>query len=119
VSVVSVLVVAASIWISQVPQPPTFRGGANLVQVDAVVTDKDGRPIADLTAPDFDVQDDGVAMPITVFRLVTVPAAARDLDNPIRNADDEQREAARDDVRVFAIFLDEYGSLVVRTPTRA
>src|SRR3954452_9758890 len=43
----------------QPPQPPVFRAGTNLVQVDAIVTDDNGRPLTDLTAADFEVFDDG------------------------------------------------------------
>ena len=38
----------------QAPQPPpVFRGGTNLVQVDAIVSDSSGRPMDELSAADF------------------------------------------------------------------
>src|SRR5438045_6873656 len=40
-------------------QPPVFRGGTTLVQVDAIVNDGSGSPVVDLTAADFEVLDDG------------------------------------------------------------
>src|SRR5512132_4085499 len=43
------------------PAPPddVVRISTNLVQIDAVVTGKDGSPIKDLTAADFEVMQDG------------------------------------------------------------
>ena len=39
--------------------PKIFRVDVNLVQVDAVVTDKEGRPVTDLSAEDFVILQDG------------------------------------------------------------
>ncbi|HVG34733.1 MAG TPA: hypothetical protein VM911_16815, partial [Pyrinomonadaceae bacterium] len=39
----------------------------NLVQVDAIVTDKQGRVVTDLQASDFQVFEDGHPQPITNF----------------------------------------------------
>ena len=47
-----------------------FRVEVNLVQVDAVVTDKKGRPVTDLTADDFIVYQDGKRQEITSFSMV-------------------------------------------------
>jgi VWFA-related protein len=89
--------------------PPVFRGGTTLVQVDAIVTDGSGEPIVDLAAADFDVSDDGRKVPITSVRFLGAAAYAGDATPaPIRTPEDEEREASRDDVRVYAIFLDDY-----------
>lgn len=90
-------------------QPPVFRGGTTVVQVDAIVTDPSGRPIDDLTAADFTVLDDG--RPVVVDRVRFLGATEYGGDPvlaPIRTHDDEEREASRDDVRLYAIFLDDY-----------
>ena len=103
--------IGAAILAAQTPQPPTFRSGTNLVQVDAIVSDASGQPVSDLTADDFEIADDGVAVPVSAFRFVSATAAANwksDVISPIRTVDDEAREAAVEGVRVFAIFLDEY-----------
>jgi VWFA-related protein len=90
-------------------QPPVFRGGTTLVQVDAIVTDDSGRPVVDLAAADFDVLDDGRAVPIERVRFLGAAAYEGDATlAPIRTHEDEEREASRDDVRVYAIFLDDY-----------
>ena len=62
----------------EAPRPPTIR-------VDAVVTDSAGRPLAGLTASDFELRSGGVLQPIDAveFRAAAAP-------------------------RTFAIFLDEF-----------
>jgi VWFA-related protein len=94
---------------AQPPQRPTFRGGTNLVQVDAIVADAGGQPIADLAAADFEVLDDGRPMPIDRVRFLGAAEYSGDTTlAPIRTHEDEEREASRDDVRVYAIVLDDY-----------
>lgn len=112
---VAVAVAAASVFArahaqAQPPQPPTFRAGAELVQVDAIVSDSSNKPITDLTQDDFAVTDDGVAVPITAFRFVKAssPDWHDEVVAPIRNVDDERREASREGVRILALFLDEF-----------
>jgi VWFA-related protein len=48
-------------------QPPTFRTGVELVQVDVVVVDKDGHPVEGLTAEDFTVLDRKKPQKIATF----------------------------------------------------
>src|SRR3954470_8341138 len=93
-------------------QPPVFRGGINYVRVDVIISDKNGNPVADLQASDFDVAEDGKPQKIDTFKLIKLDGgAAESIKEPpreIRNDYDEESEAARDDVRLFAIFLDDY-----------
>ncbi|MBN2321685.1 MAG: VWA domain-containing protein, partial [Acidobacteria bacterium] len=60
----------------QDPRPgnKVFRVDVNLVQVDAVVTDKNGRPVTDLTADDFIILQDGKRQEISNFSLVRLQA---------------------------------------------
>lgn len=58
----AVLVVAMALTATtsaQPPQAPTFRSGVDVLTVEASVLDRDGKPIADLTAADFTVTLDG------------------------------------------------------------
>jgi len=97
----------------QQPQRPVFRGGIDSVSVDAVVTDKQGRPVLDLTAADFEVREDGKPQSIDTFRLVRSGDA---LAGPTRagatssilSMAQQNTEAGRDENRLFAIFLDDY-----------
>ena len=90
-------------------QPPTFRTGTNLVRVDVNVIDRHGEPVKTLTADDFEVRENGVVQPITSFKLLEVNGQPTDdLSLPIRSPEHAAAEAARDDVRVFLVFWDEY-----------
>ncbi len=96
------------------PQPPpVFRTGINFVRVDVIVTDnKSGAQIADLKDSDFEVIEDGKPQKIESFRFIKldggVSAAIKEPPREIRTDYDEEMEAAREDVRLFAIFLDDY-----------
>src|SRR3954462_725880 len=93
----------------QVQPPPVFRGGTNRVQIDAIVTDDNRRPVTNLGADDFELQDDGRPMPIDSVRFLGATDYSGDsVLAPIRTHEDEEREASRDDVRVYAIVLDDY-----------
>ena len=93
-------------------QPPVFRTGINYVRVDVIISDKNGNAVGDLQAADFDVSEDGKPQKIDTFKLVKLDGGSADaIKEPpkeIRNDFDEESEAARDDVRLFAIFLDDY-----------
>jgi VWFA-related protein len=91
-------------------QTPTFRTGTDLVRVDVTVLDRSGNPVTSLTAADFEVRDNGQPQAITSFKLVEANGQAPDDDVSleIRHPGHAAAEAARDDVRVFLIFWDEY-----------
>lgn len=58
---------------TQTPAPDdVVRITTNLVQVDAAVTDKKGRPVTDLRAEDFELYEDGRPQKITNFSFVSV-----------------------------------------------
>ena len=91
----------------QPPQP--FRSGTTTVRVDATVIDRSGRPVSTLTADDFEVREDDVVQPVTSFKfLANAGQPSDDRSLPIRSQQHAAAEAARDDVRVFLIFWDEY-----------
>jgi VWFA-related protein len=96
----------------QTPPAPVFRAGINFVRVDVIVSDKNGTTVADLKQSDFEVAEDGKPQTVETFKLIKLDGGAVPTpDGPpreIRTDDDEQAEAAKDDVRLFAIFLDDY-----------
>ncbi|MEI6668008.1 MAG: VWA domain-containing protein [Acidobacteriota bacterium] len=96
---------------SQPAPGQVFRGGVNVVRVDIIVTDRQGNAVTDLTQADFAVLEDGKPQSIDLFRLVNsdgTPAPGADPPRRILSMYDEEAEAARDDVRLFVIFLDDY-----------
>ena len=55
---------------AQEPAPamqPTFKSGVSLVSVNAVVTDRNGRPVRNLTRDDFQILENGADRPIVDF----------------------------------------------------
>jgi VWFA-related protein len=92
------------------PQQP-IRAGAELVRVDVTVVNNKGLPIESLTADDFEVLEDDVPQVIESFKFVSSTGRPEEGDEtslPIRSREHAAAEAARDDVRVFLIFWDEY-----------
>ena len=57
----------------QGPETPTFKLQVDYVEVDAFVTDQQGRFVRDLKKEDFQVLEDGKAQTISAFTLVDIP----------------------------------------------
>jgi VWFA-related protein len=91
-------------------QPPVFRTGTANVRVDVTVVDHKGNPVTDLTKDDFDVREDGVPQTVDTIKMIRATGEAPDDDMslPIRSPEHAAVEAARDDIRVFVVFWDEY-----------
>lgn len=66
----------------------------NLVQLDAVVLDKDGRHVKDLRPEDFEIVEDGRTRPITNFSYVDT-SPARTTSSPVVAAAPRGKEAKR------------------------
>jgi VWFA-related protein len=58
------------------PRADQFRSGIEVVTVDAVVLERDGRAVSGLSRDDFTLLEDGVAQRITAFEAVEVTARA-------------------------------------------
>jgi VWFA-related protein len=54
-------------------QPPTFKLRVDYVEVDVVVSDRQGNLLRDLKKEDFQILEDGKAQAITNFSLVDIP----------------------------------------------
>ena len=105
-------------------RPPRIKTGINYVRVDVIVSDKNGAPVLDLKQEDFNVSEDGKPQKVDAFDVVKIDEASQAESRPpkaIRNDFDEEQEAARPDVRLFVILLDDYhvrrgSDLAVRKP---
>src|SRR5437763_7857714 len=123
---VCVVALTAVAFAQAAQQPAQFRTGINFVRVDVIVSDRNGANVADLKQSDFEVTEDGKPQAIENFKFIKldggrVPSATEGPARQIRTDADEEQEAARDDVRLFAIFFDDYhvrkeNSLRVRAP---
>lgn len=95
----------------QAQQQPTFRVRIDSVSVDVGVFDRQGRPVTDLKAEDFEIRESNKLQAIDTFKFITIddgidvdPARAR----AILSFEDQAREAANGDNRLFVIYLDDY-----------
>jgi hypothetical protein len=52
------------------PQGPTFRVEVSYVEIDAVVTNAEGKFVRGLTKDDFEILEDGKPQSVTAFSLV-------------------------------------------------
>jgi VWFA-related protein len=77
VSIIVVACTAAAVAARQAPsEPPRFRVAVDVVSIDAVVTDRKGEVVRDLTAADFEVFQDGKRQKVTVAQFVPVITVA-------------------------------------------
>jgi VWFA-related protein len=92
-------------------QNPTFRARVSAVVVDVSVTGAHDAEVADLQTSDFELKEDGIAQRIETaefVRLTGLRTSNTDESLPIRSREHAAAEAARQDVRVFVIFIDDY-----------
>jgi VWFA-related protein len=93
------------------PDQPTFRAGAELVRVDVSVTGRNDQPVADLQAADFTVTEDDIPQTVQTVQFIKLDGQRKENTGEslqIRGLSQALVEAAKDDVRLFAIFLDDY-----------
>lgn len=67
---VGLLVAASGATQARPPSRPTFGTRTSAVIVDAVVRDRQGRPIADLAIKDFEIYEDGVRQQIGALSMI-------------------------------------------------
>ena len=93
---------------SQQPQRPVFRTGANAVRVDVFVT-KNGVPVEDLTADDFEVLEDNARQKVEAFEHIKIQNSGMpETRIDPRNVRESNQMAADPRARVFVLFLDTY-----------
>lgn len=93
-------------------QQQTFRTASNTIAVEATVVDKSGKPVADLTAADFQIFEDGKLEAVQTIYLVTapLPASTKDTSSPGTGAPEHPltgapRVEVRNRVMVFVFDL--------------
>src|SRR5689334_617785 len=97
--------------VSEPPQQPVFRAGTALVTVDVTVSEHGDDPVTNLTKDDFEISEDDVPQTVETMKFIQVDGTRKsDLNEPleIRSKEHALLEAAREDVRLYAIFLDDY-----------
>jgi VWFA-related protein len=98
-------------------QGPTFRVRVDYVEVDIVVTDRQGNLVRDLKKEDFQVLEDGKAQSISAFSLVDIPIerADRPLFQPDPIEPDVKTNAQPFDGRIYVMVIDDYHTNFGRT----
>ncbi|MGE5816268.1 MAG: VWA domain-containing protein [Acidobacteriota bacterium] len=92
-------------------QQPVFRADVQLVEVGAVVLDKQGRPVSGLTLEDFEIREDGRPVKIVAF----VPMAGG-REHPISPAPALAKAANQASGRFVVLLLDDVFITPLRTP---
>jgi VWFA-related protein len=108
---IAAAVVLALGSVVQQQQQPTFKSGAEIVRVDVTVLDRNGKPVTNLSKDDFVVFEDGVPQRIQAFQFIAFTGEHgpdEDLELTIGPRDNRNDELAREDVRLFLVFWDEY-----------
>src|SRR4051812_11118340 len=75
VACVIVVMLAAVLAAQDATPPPTFRSGVDVITMDIVAIDKQGKPVEDLRPADFAVKVDGRTRPVVSADLVKVDVA--------------------------------------------
>lgn len=100
------------------PQTPTFRVNVEYVEVDAVVTDRDGQFVRNLTKDDFQIFEDGKPQAISTFSIVDIPV--EHLQRPLYASTpvepDVKSNERRFDGRVYVMVIDDLQTYFGRTP---
>jgi VWFA-related protein len=98
-------------------QPPVrFKVDVNFVEVDAIVTDRDGRFVADLEKEDFSILEDGKPQAISTFTMVEIPTAPRETAGTRPRVEpDIATNTPEFDGRLFVLVLDDLQTAFVNT----
>jgi VWFA-related protein len=93
-------------------QTPSFPAGTELVTVDAVVQDRDGKPVLGLSASDFTLLEDGVPQQVVAFEAVNLPerpaaTAGTPLPPGAQARTSSNVDAAAQAARSFVVVFDE------------
>jgi VWFA-related protein len=92
----------------QQPARPIFKGGANAVRVDVFVT-KNGVPVEDLKADEFELLEDNARQTVDAFEHVKIEnAGTPETRVEPRSIREGNQMAADPRARVFILFLDVY-----------
>ena len=122
-TLVTLLLITVAVVSTQDPaapqgnRQPTFRTGVNIVRVDVIVTDDNGNPVTDLTKDEFEIVEDGKVQTIDLFRQIRIDGTVPSVERPrqVLTRDSEEREASREDVRIFAVLLADYQVCAARS----
>src|SRR3954471_11234416 len=108
VSLLSAAVLAQAPQGAPPPQtaPPIFRAETESVEVDAIVTDKDGKFVRTLTKDDFEIYQDGKKQPLSLVTLVEHPIPMPQAAPTVAADPDVATNAGANEGRIYVLVLD-------------
>jgi VWFA-related protein len=90
----------------QSQDPPTFAADVELVQIDVVVLDREGRPVTGLEEGDFEVVDEGRSREILTFEPVVVRGGERPSEEPLAVSAPHAHDPSEG--RYIVVFFDDH-----------
>lgn len=105
--IATALLCASSALVAQSPDPPIFRAGVNLVALSVYVTDRQGNPVTDLAASDFDVREEGKRQAITSFSVVNLTSARPVAAPTVSGVEPDVQRNDAPEGRLFVFAIDE------------
>lgn len=106
-------VIAGTVVYTQSPAQQTFRAGVDYVEIDALVTDRQGNFVRNLSKSDFQVMEDGKPQTVSVFSLVDIPT---DRTITVHTDDLGVHPSERSNGRLYVMVLDDLHTPPLRTP---
>jgi VWFA-related protein len=101
---------------------PTFRAEVRFIEVDAVIRDKDGNFVADLTKDDFELLEDGTPQEIAMVSVLNLPVdrsgRPADVVPGGLNAPPLPIDSFADAGRIYVMILDSGDGLRVKDIAR-
>jgi VWFA-related protein len=100
---------------AQSPTQSSFRVGVNYVEIDAIVTDRQGNFVRNLTKSDFQVLEDGKPQTVSVFSLVDTSGDQRERPINSDSGDPDVHQSEPTNGRLYVIVLDDLHTASHRT----
>jgi VWFA-related protein len=101
------VVAIALMAVAQAQQPPRFRAGVEVIQIDVSVVDRDRRPVRGLTAADFTVLEDGQPQDVVAFQHISVPGPDATVTGWLRDVAPDVRSNEPSTGRLLVMVLDD------------
>ncbi|HUG54564.1 MAG TPA: VWA domain-containing protein [Vicinamibacteria bacterium] len=98
------------------PPPVTFAAEVAYVEVDAIVTDRAGRPVRDLRQEEFVVLEDGTPQRVDLFAQIDIPYERPEPLAPFPVPADVRTNESAFEGRLYVIVLDGLHTSPTRTP---
>jgi VWFA-related protein len=98
---------ASQVSTAEMQEPPVFRSGVQLIEIDVRVTDRRGQVIQDLSQDDFEILEDGMPQEIRSFAFVDLPVMRADpLPRDVQAPEPDVTTNRTPEGRIYVILVD-------------